>query len=458
VKDDPTVGRNHSTLGATLDGLAEGHNARGEYAEAAKLLAEAIACGEKAVELSPQSQFRRFLFTHLINTARVRVKLNDSAGALAAAQRAEGVLGQLRGLDDERVGDWAEWRLVELHRVIAQVHDAAGRKVDTAREALRWLDTAKRIVALAPADPRAVAGVGDAFEVLIHLEPAKAAEWREQEVAYWREQCKARPADRAAALAGATAAVERGELAVAEQRWATALKWFEPALAELTALAAKHPADAEVTERLGYALKWTGDIRWHQKNTAGAVEAWRAGVEVYRRRLLAAPDDVVIYFTLGGLLHNLGLAESEAGRNSRAVGLLTDALTYQSWAFARNPKKCRQWMDNHLSARATVYREMGRWADAMADTAARAELWPTNAEVLLELAGNAAALAESAGGPQWGEWSTAAVGWIRDAIRHGASPRAVAADERFEGLRAWPDFRAAVGLPPVAPPPRAVVK
>jgi tetratricopeptide (TPR) repeat protein len=296
--------------------------------------------------------------------------------------------------------------------------------------------------------------VTGAFETLIHLQPSKAAEWRERKARYWQEQSKARPDDLAAAVAGATACIERGELAVAEQEWATALKWFEPARAELAAQQKKHPADATVTAQLGYVLKWVGDMYWMLKKSTEAATAWAAAVAIYRQRLKATPDAPGLDSTIGALLHNLGMSDYQAGHNEEAVARFTEAITHQSRSFARSPDTSRQWMDNHLNLRATVLRDLRRWADAMADTTTRAKLWPDRPDVLLDLAGHAAECATAVGGAQADEWAATAVGWVAAALKHGAKKADVTADDRLAPFRNRADFREALAMPPVVPPLR----
>jgi tetratricopeptide (TPR) repeat protein len=397
-------------------------------------------------------QYRRFLVNHLMNMARVNLKQKAPTAALAAGRRAEAELTELRRGDSERVAD--DWRLAELHRLVAQAYLDAGQKDDAVREATRLLDTAKRIYALTPDDRRAGEGVTGAFENLIDLQPPKAAEWREQKAAYWQEQSKARPDDLAAAVAMSTAYIERGELAVAEQEWTTALKWFEPARAELSARQNKHSADATVTAQLGYVLKWVGDMHWMLKNSTEATTAWTAAVAIYQQRLKATPDSPGLDSTIGGLLHNLGMADYQAGRKEEAVARFTEAIAHQSRSFARSPDESRRWMDNHLNLRATVLCDLRRWADAMADTTARAKLWPDRPDMLLDLAGHAAEFATAVGGTRADEWLATAVKWVAAALKHGAKRADVAADDRLASFRNRADFREALALPPVAQPLR----
>ena len=91
-------------------------------------------------------------------------------------------------------------------------------------------------------------------------------------------------------------------------------------------------------------------------------------------------------------------------------------------------------MDNHLNLRATVLRDLRRWAEAMADTSARVKLWPDRPDMLLDLAGHAAECATAAGGTRADEWSATAVGWVAAALKHGAKKRT------WRPMTGWPRF------------------
>ena len=262
--------------------------------------------------------------------------------ALAAGQRAEAELTELLRGDSDRAEN--ERRLAELHRLVAQVHLDAGQKDAAVREAIRLLDTAKRIYVLTPDDRRAGEGVTGAFENLVELEPSKSAEWRERTAVYWQEQSKARPDDLAAAVAAATACIERGELAVAEQKWATALKWFEPAHAELAAAKESrsgrdrdgatrlrpevdrgHALDAEELDRGGHRLGRSG----RDLPAAAEGDAGRTWPGLDDRRAAAQPGD--------------GRLPCRPQRRSRGAGSQRQSLTSRGASPAAQTRADSGW-------------------------------------------------------------------------------------------------------------------
>ena len=423
VRDDPSTARNHSTLGATLDALSEGRYERGEFAEAEKLLVDAVKASERAVALAPREpQCRRFLATHFTNLARVHLKKKDAVAALAAARRAEVELAPLLRGGADRLEN--EWRSVTIHQPGGAGPD---RRRPNGRRGSRG-------------GPHV--GGGEAYR---RPRPGRPAGCRRRDACVCRSRRP--PARQGGRLAGAGGRVLAGAVrgppgpppvrrrgrgrvhrARRDRRACRGVgrrpEVVRPGPLELEVRHKQHPGESTVTEPLAKVLKWVGDVQWMRKQSAEAAAAWEAAVALYEQRLKATPDDSYLNFLLGGLLHNLGMQDYQAGRREAALARFTAALGHQAKRFAQKPDGSRRWMSHHLELRSAVLRDLGRWADAMADTTARAKLWPDRPEVLVELAREAAAcvarVTDDPGSKGAADnWGAAAVGWRA----HGAGQR-----------------------------------
>ncbi len=71
--------------------------------------------------------------------------------------------------------------------------------------------------------------------------------------------------------------------------------------------------------------------------TLQAKPAWERALAIYREHLTPKLPEAETHSTIGGLLHNLGRVESDAGRHSEARALFVQAVEAQRRAFAKKP-------------------------------------------------------------------------------------------------------------------------
>jgi serine/threonine protein kinase/tetratricopeptide (TPR) repeat protein len=448
IREQPEVGRHHSSLAAVLDGLAYQQIQAKKLDEARTLLEDAVRHQRRAVELAEDvDQFHRFLASHYMNLARVEQQLDQPAKVRAALTNAIPVFERVIQDKPDAFEPWRD--LATSHHSIGTILASEGLTAEALASHRRGADVAKRLTAARPQLEEAVDLLTASFEALANaLEQAgksvEVAAVHEEEAEFWGSRRATMPPSARAMIAHATACLQRGEIAADKQDWKTGLDWFEKARESYQTALRLKPADAAAATLQARTLKWIGDLHYLLKESPKAKAAWEEALPILQKTAAVNQDDPSApQRSIGGILHNLGRLHSDAGEHAKALTLYQEAVRIQKLAFARNAESARPWLHNHLSALASAHRELKQPEPAAAAVRERVKLWPKDAIQHVRAAGELAqCLPLMTGDPKRADsLAEECLGLLRTAKSLGFSDMASATRaSEFESLRKRESF------------------
>ncbi|MCY2982727.1 MAG: serine/threonine-protein kinase [Planctomycetota bacterium] len=126
--------------------------------------------------------------------------------------------------------------------------------------------------------------------------------------------------------------------------------WFEEAAAGLHRLAGSIPNAVRLHCDEASALNNLGQSELELGNTLAAMEAFASSRKILED-LVMNTSDYTIRSNLGGVLHNLAIAEESRGNMEVAQGLLNQAIENQKLALQMAPdcKRCQKFLAEHTS-------------------------------------------------------------------------------------------------------------
>ncbi len=310
-----------------------------------QLLGAAEQMIDGVVDLAPSNRrLQREQGELLLQFARHYVWVGDTGAALAAADRAAGLLGAL-------VADAPED--ADLLRLNAEVLVSRGdsalaqsRRADAAEDYGAALDLAARAVAADPESSEAARAlfdvegrVGGARRATGDLDGALAAHERSLDIARaWTDRL---PEDLEWARAATISLHNIGDIRVDMGDTNSALAMFEVALSLARDLAKRRTGDAELERGLAFALLRVGDTRRAGGNAEAALDGYEEALTIHRDVLARDPDNVLWRRDLSVALGRVGVARLALGDIKGAIDSYQEALDIRRKLLAKDPDNAR---------------------------------------------------------------------------------------------------------------------
>jgi serine/threonine protein kinase/tetratricopeptide (TPR) repeat protein len=173
---------------------------------------------------------------------------------------------------------------------------------------------------------------------------------------------------------------------------AEALQLCERARAMLEIVVRQHSGSADYQADLAHSYQVIGQVRRDTGELPAAQAVLEQARTLLEKLVREHPKQANYASQLASVLDDLGLTAARAGRLQEACLLHRDAIGRQRLAREAQPRvqEYQHRLGNHYQNLATVERQLGRRAEAVAATLERQRLWPKDPALLYEVAGELA--------------------------------------------------------------------